>query len=225
MTDQAKKIGETIRRFSGRYSPHSVFSDWIQCCALSIANTVAPVHGDIWQEREDSYVNTMKKYELEERVAFSDMFWLLTESMETEISDTLGEIYMTLEMGSNVTGQFFTPFHLSELIAKMAIPESIQSNPDEVTTLNEPACGSGGMIIAMAKGMQDRGINYQKRLRVVAQDIDWRCVHMCYVQLSLLGIRGLVVQGSTLQDPYVPGVTESRHVLITPSEMLGGVML
>ena len=57
------------------------------------------------------------------------------------------------------------------------------------------------MIIAAAKVLKDRGINYQKCMRVVAQDLDWKAVYMCYVQLSLLGINAVVVQGNTLTDP------------------------
>ena len=57
------------------------------------------------------------------------------------------------------------------------------------------------MIIAAAKVLKDRGINYQKCMQVVAQDLDWKAVYMCYVQLSLLGINAVVVQGNTLIEP------------------------
>ena len=67
--------------------------------------------------------------------------------------------------------------------------------------MNEPSRGSGGMIIAAAKVLKDRGINYQNVLKAVAQDLDWKAVYMCYVQLSLLGIDAVVVQGNTLSDP------------------------
>ena len=49
-----------------------------------------------------------------------------------------------------------------------------------------PKCGSGGMVVATAQVLQKRGINYQKTLDVVCQDLDWLAVYMCYVQLSLL---------------------------------------
>ena len=75
------------------------------------------------------------------------------------------------------------------------------------------------MVIATALCLRDKGINYQQRLRVVAQDLDWKAVYMCYVQLSLMGIRATVVQGSTLTEPYDARKTDPAHVFRTPAEM------
>ena len=64
--------------------------------------------------------------------------------------------------------------------------------------MHEPSTGGGGIIIAAAKVLKDRGLNYQKCLKVVAQDLDWKGVYMTYVQLSLLGIEATVIQGDSL---------------------------
>lgn len=178
-------------------------------------------HSKIWQEREKSYKDLMSRYELEERCKLRDMFHLLAQALDEEIGDVLGEIYMEAGMGSKYTGQFFTPFHLSELCARMNLTETIENYSGEVITLNEPSCGGGGMIIAAVKVLLDAGINPQECLRVVAQDLDWKGVYMCYLQLSLLGIRAVVVQGDTLSDPYRHGYPPER-TLITPAEMTGG---
>ena len=71
------------------------------------------------------------------------------------------------------------------------------------------------MIIAVAKVLREMGIDYQKKIEVVAQDLDWNGVFMSYVQFSLLGIDAIVVQGDTLIEPYVKGYPEGR-VLRTP---------
>ena len=73
------------------------------------------------------------------------------------------------------------------------------------------------MIIALATEMKRCGINYQRELEVVAQDLDWNCVYMCYVQLSLMGLRAVVVQGDTLTEPY-SAETEETHKLYTPKK-------
>lgn len=65
---------------------------------------------------------------------------------------------------------------------------------------SEPACGSGGMVLALAKHMKENlGINFQQHLHVIATDIDSRCVHMAYLQMSLLFIPAIVVHGDTLR--------------------------
>ena len=72
------------------------------------------------------------------------------------------------------------------------------------------------MILAAGKVLQESGVNYQEAMEVVAQDLDWKGVYMCYVQLSLLGISAICVQGDTLSSPYDPERTEKGHMLKTP---------
>jgi len=83
-------------------------------------------------------------------------------------------------------------------------------------TVLEPSCGGGAMILAAAKVLWKNGINYQQAMDVVAQDLDWKGVYMCYVQLSLLGISAICVQGNTLTEPYDPHGTPRSHILTTP---------
>lgn len=207
-----KEIESIISSISGKYSPYQVFSDWVQCCSISIANQLSMIHDDVFQEREKEYAAIMSKYTEREQELFAKMFVLLADALEEDMTDVLGEIYMEMEMGSKYTGQFFTPFNVSQLCAELALSDG------EEIHLNEPACGGGAMIIATAKRLKDREINYQKRMKVVAQDLDWKGVYMCYLQLSLLGIDAIVVQGDTLADPYTKNYPK-RRTLRTPKNM------
>ena len=147
---------------------------------------------------------------------FVKMLAMLTETLETDMSDALGDIYMRAGLGNKNTGQFFTPYPVSAACAEMSIPKDI---PDGILTINEPSCGGGGMIIAAADVLKKRGINYQKRMDVVAQDLDWKGVYMCYVQLSLLGVKATVVQGDTLQYPYPSAGRLAECIFRTPAKM------
>lgn len=217
MSEAKKEIIRTIQRMSGKYSMDTIFSDWVMCSAIAIQNSLCMVHNSVWQSREEQYINTMKKYTEEEYKEFSRMFVLLADSIEDNMSDVLGEIYMESGCGSKQTGQFFTPFHVSELTAKMSIPMDISI--ENKLVMNEPSVGGGGMIIAAAKTLKERGINYQKCMVVTAQDLDWRAVYMAYVQFSLLGINAEVVQGNTLSEPYVKGKYPEKCVFRTPERM------
>lgn len=219
MDDPKQKIVETIHEISGQYSPYDVFSDWIKCCALSIQNTSLSLHKDkAWQNREDDYIKTMQKYTLEERYKIREMFLYLVDALENEASDVLGEIYMKAGLGNKYTGQFFTPFNVSYLTASLAIKEPIKSFNGEMIKLNEPSCGGGGMIIGAFKVLKDAGINPQRYMKVVAQDLDWNGVYMTYLQLSLLGVKAVVVQGDTLMEPWTAHYPPER-VLRTPAEL------
>lgn len=116
-----------------------------------------------------------------------------------------------METSSKVTGQFFTPDNISRLVSKM-MDENIVSTED-VITLNEPACGSSGMIIAYARALRDKDINYQRKLDVKATDIDFACVYMSYIQLSLLGIKAVVARQDSLKGEKV----QQEHIFVTPA--------
>ena len=208
-------IQKTLFSMSGKYSAYEIFMDWIQCIALSIANSIKFRHDELWESREHSCRNILNKYSEGEQQKFAEMLAWLIEELEDEPRDVLGELFMRSGMGSDAGGQFFTPFNISELMAAIAIENTIE---DDSYRLNEPSCGSGGSVIAAALRLKNLGINYQKKMKVVCQDIDWRCVYMCYVQLSFLGIDAICCQGDTLMDPYRDGYPENR-VLRTPKNM------
>ena len=218
MTEAEKNITKMIQQLSGKHSPYAVFSDWMTMLALSIANTCTVIHGKIYQEREDWYTSIMKKYNEKEFLVFTEMTAYLIEALEEEMTDILGGVFMQSGAGNGRLGQFFTPFHLSELCAKLGFDESQLVDDGKKLKVNEPSSGGGSMVIAVAKTLHERGINYQKKMKVVAQDLDWLGVFMSYIQFSFLGIDAIVVQGDTLCEPYVLGYPEGR-ILRTPRNM------
>lgn len=203
-----KKIGE----MSKYYSAHQVFRDWIEIYALSIANFCDPKGTPVWGKREQQYLSTIGKYEEQEILGFTELGGMLTLALEDDMSDVLGAVYMGLETSSKVTGQFFTPDNISRLVSKM-MDENVVST-EEVITLNEPACGSSGMIIAYAKALKEKDMNFQKMLDVKATDIDLACVYMSYIQLSLLGIKAVVVR----QDSLIKETIPHEHIFVTPAK-------
>lgn len=214
--NRKKDIIKYIESISGKYSSYEVFSDWIKCCSISISNSMDLFHGKIWKDREQIFADTISRYSRSEQDRFLEMLAMLVETLECEMTDVLGQVYMESGMGSKAAGQFFTPYNLSYLCAKLALPE-----PDEfgLYHINEPSCGGGGMIIAAAHALKEKGVDYQRKMRVVAQDLDWKGVYMCYLQLSLLGINAVVVQGDTLREPYTNRYPAGR-MLMTPARMV-----
>ena len=70
------------------------------------------------------------------------------------------------------------------------------------------------MILAFAKVMIDAKHNPAERLWVQCQDIDRTAALMCYLQLSLWNIPGVVVVGNTLS-------METRGCFYTPAHYFG----
>ena len=140
---------------------------------------------------------------------------MLAETIESSPGDILGNLFMLSGWGNKNTGQFFTPYSVSLAVARS---QSYENN--KIVKMNEPAAGAGGMIIAVAQAMKENGINYQKQLRVIAQDLDLTAFYMCYTQLSLMGIDAKCVQGDTLENQPFSNLDE--NVFLTPMYFING---
>lgn len=215
--DNKKEIIKKINSMSGSQSPYNIFCDWIELMALTIANSLCIIHSRTWHDREKRYIQIAEKYSKDDMHNFAHMFAWLVKSLDEKTSDILGEIYMESGCGNKNTGQFFTPYNVSLMTAQASIPNDYDGSYP--LSVNEPSCGGGSMIIAFADVLKRKGFNFQQCMRVVAQDLDWKGVYMCYVQLSLLGIDAVVVQGDTLTDPYISGHYPQNRIFRTPKNM------
>lgn len=185
------EIVKIINSMAGRYQPRQIFQDWIKMFALSMSNSF---YFD--NKLENEYLDIAKKYTNDQLNMFSEMSARLVMLFAEEISDYLGEIYMMLGASSVKTAQFFTPFHVSEIMAESTLTKWDRKK----IILSEPTVGGGANILAIAKGLQKRKIDYQDMMIVTAQDLDYNCFYMAYVQFNLCGIPAKVIQGNTLAE-------------------------
>lgn len=84
-------------------------------------------------------------------------------------------------------------------------------------SLMEPACGSGGMVLAAARVIKEKGYEPSEVLYFRAQDIDDRCFKMAYIQTTVARLSGHVVLGDTLK-------METRKVMPTPWLLSSGIV-
>jgi len=191
-----KDLGRLIRKLGDKYSDWQVFEHFVEMTAITISNAVDWVHQE---EREKRYLEIVKRYTKEELELFPKMYVLLAAALTDNLDDVLGAVFGALELSNKYKGQFFTPMHVCTMMGKISIVSDEESIKEKgYMPMCEPCCGSGAMIIGAAQGMKECGHDYQKQLLVLAQDVDLKCVHMCYVQLSLLSIPAIVIHGNTL---------------------------
>lgn len=157
---------------------HTFLSDLFECGAIAISNKFDHRQA---AEREKRYS------QINPAVGFNDY---------------LGELYMRSETSNSKAGQFFTPYNLSKACAAVCVDDNLVNEAieqDKILTLNEPACGAGGMILAAVDILYNRHrFNYSRNLVVECSDIDLRCVHMSYLQLSLAGVPAVVYHRDTM---------------------------
>ena len=188
---------------------YEVFRDFVTLTAISLHNRI-----NLVDALEAEYLAIIGRYPREDQLRFPQLLAELVEIMEVEPWDALGQLYMELGIQSEHVGQFFTPPEISELMARITYGGALASLKEPFVTVMEPACGAGGMILAFAKVMIDSGHNPAERMWVHCQDIDRTAALMCYVQLALWHIPGVVVVGNTL-------AMETREVFYTPAHYLG----
>ncbi|GLT13920.1 N-6 DNA methylase [Vibrio algivorus] len=208
-----KELEKEFKSTAPYHHRHKVWDDFITCFAIAIHNASLKD-----EELENKYLQIINQYEKKDRYQFTKMAGLLTEAFEQNgFGDLLGEIYMALEIGSKNLGQFFTPYSLSKMCAQLTLDKKLIES-QRYLTASEPACGSGGMIVALADAMYSEGYNPQQLLLANCVDVDQTAAMMCYIQLSLYGIPARVTIGNTLTMKF------SRTIL-TPMYHLGGWVL
>ena len=186
------------------YGKHRVFEDFVQMSSLSLSQTARQTVGLPKDEKdEDDHLLIVKRYKPDEVQQLAGLLTLTINGLEYEKGDWLGEIYGKLEIGNTAIGQFFTPFHICKLMAKIAgtseeTQEQIEKNG--FIRLYEPCCGGGAMVIAYADVLKEHGFNPATSMFAVARDLSAVAAAMCHVQLSLYGIPAVAQHGDSLTD-------------------------
>ncbi|MTC74207.1 N-6 DNA methylase [Providencia sp. wls1919] len=203
---------EFIQLFNQTARYHSrldVFRDFIHIAAISLENSVKQC-----PELEQTYFNVIARYERADLDAFAKLLALCVNALDHQATDFLGAVFMALELGEGAWGQFFTPFHVSQMMSDIIIGDCSKIiDQNGYISVCEPTCGAGGMVIACANTLLNQGYNYQTQMIAVCTDIDEIAAKMCYVQLALLGIPAIVNIGNSLS-------LEVRQTLYTPMLML-----
>lgn len=189
-------------RHLGRWE---VFSDFLSLAAseLDMARIRAP-------ESIEHCRKICARYEASDIAKMQEMFCMMVCALEAKFHDFLGTIFMVLELGDNFRGQYFTPYPVQSLMARMLMPGVRDTIRREgIATVSDPACGAAGMLIAYAECLLEADINPSMHMFGSCIDIDPVAADMAFIQLYVLGIAAEVVTGNTL-------TMQIRRVRYTP---------
>lgn len=194
------EVSKLLNTISVKWDVYAILRDIFECMAIAIDNQTSIIKNKRWHNHEENYKSIMNKYAETDRQTLveivSKIFDILISMHKDGFDDYLGKLYMMSGTSSGKAGQFFTPYNVSFLCAQTAIEKlkvEEAKREGKIITLYEPTCGSGGMILAAAdRLLNDFDFNYAEQLVVCCGDIDVRCVHMAYIQLSLAGIPAII---------------------------------
>ncbi|HFT1072120.1 TPA: N-6 DNA methylase, partial [Klebsiella variicola subsp. variicola] len=175
------RVFKDTGRHLGRWE---VFSDFLSLAAseLDMARIRTP-------ESMEHCRKICARYEATDIANMQEMFCMMVCALEAKFHDFLGAIFMELELGDNFRGQYFTPYSVQCLMARMLMPGVRDTIRREgIATVSDPACGAAGMLIAYAECLLEADINPSMHMFGSCIDIDPVAADMAFIQLSLLGI-------------------------------------
>jgi type I restriction-modification system DNA methylase subunit len=196
---------ENISRFG--YSNATIFIDFIDVCLLSLLSLTENMqdpniieklkNNKLTGKYEEQYLQMVEKYKenktREKGNRPTDFFaqaWrsLLKETRQTE-QDVLGEMFMAkISFGEH--GQFFTPFHLSDMMTQMVY--SKEQKPGQ--TVCDPACGSGRFFISFGK--------LNKEACFYGVDLSPTCAKMAALNMWLFDLNANIYHGDILASRF-----------------------
>lgn len=172
-----KKLENAIESMgigSGR-SFSDLFSDFLDLALAFLCNNPSEHQ---WKLSNATMADERKK------TAFLEAYKAYGEAAEN-YHDPLGDAFMyRISHGQN--GQFFTPEHICEFMAKIIEPQG--------ETINDPTCGSGRLLLAGLKIARENG----EEPIIYANDLSYTCARMCLLNLLVNCARGEVSCGNSL---------------------------
>lgn len=203
-SEARKNFMKIFRQLTYRYRAWDIWRDFVVLFACALSNPVDKKH---YEEREKRYLKIIHRYRKEEQEKFPQLAaYTVLALEENPEQDFLGSIFMELNLGSKSTSQFFTPYHVCEVMARITENDITGIVKEKgYVTIQDPCCGAGATLIAAVqearKQLEKENLNFQNHVLVIAQDIDETVALMCYIQLSLLGVAAYVKVCNSLTDP------------------------
>ena len=196
--ERHKELESLLKKMRTGYTARDNFAILMEIMAITFANIVKT---EMWQERENTYLKLIKTVDIEATTrAFAFvMEWFATEPTPM---DLLGPFHTWIGMDNSGSGQFFTPWEVAVMMARMSLgsKECIEAQIDEkgCITICDPTCGAGGTLIAGANVLHSMGIDCSNVV-FYGQELMPTTAYTCFVQCALWGLSAVIGHGDTLR--------------------------
>ena len=180
LPQELKPFTQLFTKLTNRHPEYELWNDFLEIIICCYAR----------QQMEDRYLQIIKKYRKEEVNILAQMFAEMLKLYSNRLQppafyDGLGAFYecvINTPAKASRTGQFFTPETVCAMMASCMLSKD---SADKQLKINDPACGSGRMLLAahaVAPG------NYY-----FAEDLDPMCCHLTAVNFLFHNMEGQVV--------------------------------
>lgn len=196
--DLRKQFVKAFESLAQHRERHDVFTDFLDMAVCALRKRTLPP-GPAADTIEAQYMAVVARNKVEDVRAIPELLGITALAVQAGGCDFLGQVVGDLELINGHMGQFFTPYDVSRMIAEMTLDTVGEVIAEQgFVTVQEPACGAGGMMIAAADAIERRGFDVGRQLYVEGTDISAMCFKMTYLQASLRGIPATIRRGNTL---------------------------
>jgi hypothetical protein len=122
--DWEDKFLKSFQKLTYRRRAWDVWRAYILLHACSISNVLDK---DNYDQREKRYLKIIHQYSKEEQAIFPELAAYTTMALDqNQEQDFLGKMFMRLDLGNRSAGQFFTPYHVCELMAEVVATNALE---------------------------------------------------------------------------------------------------
>lgn len=176
-----------------------VFADFCEMSYCALAKKASPFP-DQREALEAQYMSVVGRYRDKDDVRkMPEMVGIALGEIGNGGCDFLGMVAGELEVLDAKLGQFFTPYEVSRMMAEISLPDVDEKIAEHgFITVQEPAAGAGGMLMAIADVIEGKGHSLETSVWIEAVELSRPTFHMCYVQCAARGLAGKVICGNSL---------------------------
>ncbi len=191
-----KLILKELENITWSKSRYTIFDDWLDLMLYA------------FQGDDENYLRIINAYDNRGRIGerasdhFANALGALMSLMQEANKEILGYIYMEWNISNKHSGQFFTPFSVAKMMAMLT--------GETGGLINDPACGSGIMLIAKATILTNEEID---KSLFVGQDLDLTCIKMTALNMMFFNLNGYAIHCDTLRNEYYAAYQTTRSYL------------
>lgn len=145
---------KVFHEMSARYGRSELWYDYIDMHTIALANTCDLRCRDT---REEQYNAIVQKYDENTVQQFAVLTAItMTALLENPEQDFLGTVYHNLGLSKSQAGQFFTPYNVGQMMARINMPDSLVLDKSRILRVNDPCCGAGCLLLAGYNVMREQ---------------------------------------------------------------------
>ena len=145
--ERQKEFVRALDQACRRHNRWTVWADFVVMAAVSISNAVDKSNA---KGREETYMSLASKYDQQELECICRMFAETVSGIdENPDQDFLGGMFMALDLGNYHNSQFFTPYNVCKMTAKMTYGQDLEEKMERRgwVSVNDPACAATASVI------------------------------------------------------------------------------